>query len=130
MNRVSLLLCLIVLLPCACTHRGGHAPQSLAGHTLHLTVPVTLQAGSAKDQTQNIQVSYRFKNGNVSEKSAGRKVLTYTRKDKKLAEATLSGDVPVLYTLTFKNAKEGTLNIHRTAANGKETDSTGSFKVE
>lgn len=127
MKRLFPLLCCSALVACKSTH---HAPQTLAGHTLHLMVPVTLQAGSAKDQTQNIQVSYRFKQGNVSEKSAGHKVLTYTVKEGRVAEATLSGEVPVVYTLTFKNKKGGTLNIHRKAANGKETDTAGTFKVE
>lgn len=131
MNYLFPLLCCSAMLLDACQGvRGYQAPPTLAGHTLHLMVPVTLQAGAGKDQTQTIQVSYRFKKGNVSEKSAGRKVLTYTPKEGNVAEATLSGEVPVVYTLTFKNKQGGTLNIHRKAANGKETDSAGTFKVE
>ncbi len=130
MKHFSLLLCLSALSLFACKTAQRGAPQTLAGHTLHLEVPVTVNAGTANSKTNMVTVSYRFKQGNVSEKSPGYKVLHYTYKGNNVAEATLSGDIPVVYTLTFTNRNKGILNVHRTASNGKETDAKGSFRVD
>lgn len=128
MNRALILLCTLAagsLVSC----NGGGAPAGLAGKTLHLEVPVTMNEGLSAPQAGSIPLNYRFRKGSVSEKSKGGLTLTYTRRDNRTAVATLSGSVPVEYELHFRGASQGTLTVKRTAKDGKVSTQDGKFSI-
>lgn len=128
MKRMLPFLCAAVAVLLGSCRSGG-APAGLAGKTLHMEIPVTMNEGLSSPHKSRIPLDYRFKKATESEKSKGGLTLSYTRTGKNTASAKLSGTVGVEYTLTFKSATKGLLTVKRTAKNGKITTQDGTFRI-
>lgn len=128
MKRMLPFLCAAVAVLLSSCSSGG-APAGLAGRTLHLEVPVTMNEGLSAPHKSSIPLDYRFKKAAESEKSKGGLTLAYNRTGKNTAVAKLSGTVGVEYSMVFKSGTKGLLTVKRTAKNGKVSTQDGTFRI-